>query len=347
MEVIVPAAGLSTRFPGDKPKYMLYDYSGKSMLYRAIEPYLGKYKIHVGILAEHDEKFNVQDFIKHEFGTEVNLVILPERTSGPAETVEKILDIANVQAYTPIFVKDCDSFFDHEVVEGNYVCVSRIQDKETIINPANKSYVITNDTGFIQKIVEKAVVSDTYCVGGYKFQAAHYYRAAVAWSKSINMNHLGEVFVSHAIKHMLTIPVPVFTANVTNYVDVGTMQDWQAYNNKPVVFCDIDGTIIRNQQRYGDNNYDSAPMPLVNNIRTILAYQNSGSQLIFTTARPETARQTTNRMLEDLGFRGFQLLMNLNNSSRILINDYNELNPYPRATAVNIRRNADNLSDFL
>jgi hypothetical protein len=194
--------------------------------------------------------------------------------------------MANIQASTPIFIKDCDSFFDHDIVEGNYVCVSKIQDKKTINNPANKSYVIVNDTGFVQKIVEKDVVSDTYCVGGYKFQAAHYYRAAVVWSKSININHLGEMFVSHAIKHMLTIPVPVFTANVTNYVDAGTMKDWLDYNNKPVVFCDIDGTIIKNQQRYGSNSYDKDPIPLENNVKAIIKMQNTGSQIIFTTARP-------------------------------------------------------------
>lgn len=62
--------------------------------------------------------------------------------------------------------------------------------------------------------------------------------------------------------------------------------------------------------------------------------------------RPEKTRKLTHQMLENLGFRNFQLLLNLNNAARILINDYNEMNPYPRATAINIKRNADNLSDF-
>jgi choline kinase len=345
MEVIVPAAGLSTRFPGDKPKYMLYDYAGKSMLYSAIEPYLGKHKIHVGILAEHEAKFSVSDFIRHEFGKEVNLVILPNRTLGPADTVDKIIDIVDI--HNPIFIKDCDSVFDHEIVEGNYVCVAKIQDKTTITNPANKSYVIVNDTGFIQKIVEKDVVSDTYCVGGYKFQAAHLYTTAMALAKRNNINHSGEIFVSQVVKYMLTESTPFFTVRVNNYIDVGTMKDWMDYNNKPVIFCDIDGTIICNQQRYGVNNYHSSPIPLINNIQTMLKMQDNGSQIIFTTARPEEVRQVTLQMLGSLGFKNFQLLMNLNNSARILINDYNEMNPYPRATAVNIKRNSDNLSDFI
>jgi ribonucleotide monophosphatase NagD (HAD superfamily) len=145
---------------------------------------------------------------------------------------------------------------------------------------------------------------------------------------------------------MLTKSTPFFTVRVNNYIDVGTMKDWMDYNNKPVIFCDIDGTIICNQQRYGVNNYHSSPIPLINNIQTILKMQDNGSQIIFTTARPEKTRELTHQMLENLGFRNFQLLLNLNNAARILINDYNEMNPYPRATAINIKRNADNLSDF-
>ncbi|MFZ9970293.1 MAG: portal protein [Bacteroidia bacterium] len=43
MEILVPAAGLSTRFPGTRPKFTLTDHEGRSMLYRALEPYIGKY----------------------------------------------------------------------------------------------------------------------------------------------------------------------------------------------------------------------------------------------------------------------------------------------------------------
>jgi hypothetical protein len=52
-------------------------------------------------------------------------------------------------------------------------------------------------------------------------------------------------------------------------------------------------------------------------------------------------------MLESLGFVDFQLITGLPNTKRILINDYNEANPYPRAVAINLKRNHDNLADFL
>jgi 2-C-methyl-D-erythritol 4-phosphate cytidylyltransferase len=65
MEIIVPAAGLSSRFPNMRPKYTLTDYSGKLMLESAIQPFIGKYNITIGILKEHNEKYNIVDLLKH------------------------------------------------------------------------------------------------------------------------------------------------------------------------------------------------------------------------------------------------------------------------------------------
>jgi hypothetical protein len=53
------------------------------------------------------------------------------------------------------------------------------------------------------------------------------------------------------------------------------------------------------------------------------------------------------KMLQDLGFKKFNLITGLLNGARILVNDYNDANPYPRATAINVRRDQDNLTDYL
>ena len=75
-------------------------------------------------------------------------------------------------------------------------------------------------------------------------------------------------------------------------------------------------------------------------------YKKKGAQLIFTTARDNKYRNTTEIKLKKIGFKNFQIIFGLYNSSRILINDYNDLNPYPRAVAINIKRDSDNLQDF-
>ena len=57
--------------------------------------------------------------------------------------------------------------------------------------------------------------------------------------------------------------------------------------------------------------------------------------------------EETRIMLDDLGFQDCRLIMGLLNSRRILINDFNTANPYPRSEAINIYRDEDELDRFL
>ena len=305
MEVIVPAAGQSSRFPNMKPKYLLYDYKHDLMLTNSIKPYLN-YNVTVGILKEHDEKYNASKFIKHDLGNKVHIVILDEPTSGPAETVAKIIEARDLKN-EEILVKDCDSFFDHEVESGNYVCVSNIREHEVLKKLSSKSFVVSNENGIITDIIEKNVVSDTFCVGGYKFESADLYMNAFYTLEP----ECGELFVSNIIEVCLDHAVLFTKKQVTNYTDVGTAEDWFQYNDKPVIFCDIDGTLIISQSRVGDNSYEEKPIVLENNVKKMLEFQYSGAQIIFTTSRLPNVKRQTEKMLNDLGFKDYQLIMGL------------------------------------
>lgn len=345
MEVIVPAAGLSTRFPNVKPKYLHFGYDNKMMLVKAVEPYIGKHDITVVILQEHVEKYNALEFVRGELPG-AYIVIVEKPTSGPAETVKVALrDIMLLKDDVDFefIVKDCDSFFDHVPVAGNYVCVSNIGDHEQLNKLASKSFVRYNDQDIITNIIEKAVVSDSFCVGAYKFESANKYLET--YEKIRHRN--GEFFVSHIIQDMLYSGEIFKKVSVTNYVDVGTAADWHKYNDMPVIFCDIDGTIIKAQSRYGNNSYYKPPVVLEENVKRIREYHDKGCQIWFTTARHPDHAEVTDKMLKSLGFYNYNLCMGLHNARRVLINDYNSSNPYPRAEAINIHRDNDNLKDFL
>lgn len=339
MEVIVPAAGLSTRFPGHRPKYLLYDFKHTLMFRNAVEQFIDKYKITIGILREHAEKYNA---IEHIQGAVPGCdIVLMDPTTGPADTVYQILK--NIPGNFPFLVKDCDSFFEHNVIEDtNYVCVSNIREHEVLKKLYSKSFVKYNEQGIIVDIVEKQVVSDTFCVGGYKFNSSDAYRRSFE-----TLSQSGEVYVSHVIQHLLSQGEIFVNNKVHEYIDVGTAADWQEYNDKPVIFCDIDGTLIKAQSRYGNYNYGSEPIILEENYKKIKRLHDSGAQIIFTTAREDKYHDITCQMLFNLGFGDCLVLTGLHNASRILINDYNDANPYPRAVAYNIKRDHDNLKDIM
>ena len=340
MEIIMPAAGLSTRFPNMRPKYILADFQGKYMFERSLESFIGKHNITIGILKEHNDQYNTAEYIKNEYGDSIQVVILETRTTGPADTVYQILKQAGLTT-EEFLIKDCDSFFDHDYQEGNYVCVSNIRDHEILKRLASKSFIVSNDQGIITSIIEKQVVSDKFCVGGYKFESADMFMSAFEKLKDANVK---EIFVSHIIEECLNNGVIFKESSVRNYVDVGTAEEWFEYNDKSVLFCDIDGTIIKAQSRL---EVGTPPIPLEKNIKRIKELIANGSQVIFTTARSNNTDGITEQLLKDLGFVDFKLVSGLPNTKRVLINDYNEANPWPRAVAVNIKRDQDNLSDFI
>jgi dTDP-glucose pyrophosphorylase len=200
---------------------------------------------------------------------------------------------------------------------------------------------VSNNQGIITSIIEKQVVSDKFCVGGYKFESADMFMSAFEKLKNANVK---EIFVSHIIEECLNDGAIFKESAVTNYVDVGTAEEWFEYNDKAVLFCDIDGTIINAQSRL---EVGTTPIPLEKNIKRIKELIANGSQVIFTTARSSNSHAITEQMLKDLGFVDFKLISGLPNTKRVLINDYNDANPWPRAVAVNIKRDQDNLSDFI
>lgn len=341
MEIIMPAAGLSTRFPNMRPKYTLTDWTGRMMFEQALAPFINQHNITIGILKEHNDQYRVDRYILDTYGDKIKIVIIDQPTLGPADTVFQIISKGSINLDSEILIKDCDSFFEHDYQPGNYVCISTIAEHEILKRLSSKSFVVANNQEIITSIVEKEVVSDKFCVGGYKFDSA---RLFVETYNKLSTAGIREIFVSHIIEHCLSRNEIFKIARVRNYVDVGTADEWFEYNDRAVIFCDIDGTIIHAQPKHG---YYQPPIPLEKNIACIKHLQSLGSRIIFTTARPESVASRTQEILNELGFTDFDLISGLPNTKRILINDYNEANPYPRAIAINIRRDSDNLKDFL
>ena len=259
--------------------------------------------------------------------------VLDKSTSGPAETVYKIVVELEDQ---PIFIQDCDSFFTAPLKEDNHVCVIDLRNNRYVSNVAAKSFAIVNDQDVVTNIVEKSVVSNYVCVGGYGFKSSKEYCAAFDHLQSISTK--GEIFVSHIIKEMLY--TNVFTVNdVKDYIDLGTYVEFTEYNkNRSAIFCDLDGTVFYNQSKLFSNDYSNEPVPIPNAVQYLLNKQDQGASFIFTTSRPSRYKVITETALEECGFKDFRILYDIPHAPRMLINDISATNPYPSATALNVPR---------
>jgi hypothetical protein len=332
MDLVLLAAGKSLRYATNRPKYWLTMYDGRFMIEHVIDLYVAQIDyIHVVILREHDEKFNVSATLSNIYNN-MSITVLDNPSNGPAHSA--VAAIRNITDRA-IFIKDCDSLFNTTLPCGNFICV-----KDNQTDPMSSYVHIKNDC--VTNIAEKNRISDIACVGGYGFLSSKQFVDAV---QLIPVDH--EVYISHVINQMLSAEnfMPV---TVTNYVDLGNLTKFVKYNrNFKTIFCDIDGVIIKNQSEFFPPYYIDAPEILTETCNKLLELQGQGVELIFVTARPQKFYNAIDQMLKNIGFSNFRLLAGLHHSQRILINDYATTNPAPSAIAINLERNSNDLGDHI
>ena len=363
--LVVPSAGRSSRFPGVKPKWMLTQPSGCLMVVDALGALDLTHVNHVviGLLREHVDKYcggDVDAILKiFEDGVprlqeiKVSIVVIAEETVDQTQTIECILNAAKVTG--PIFLKDCDNQFKCPVpaVDGVATLDITRETESGVSNVASKGYVAVNSqTGQLTSIVEKLMVSNTFCIGGYAWKSAQDFLARVAQARKYQIMASAtkgvELAVSDVIWLKMATGAPFFSIPAANYEDWGTLPSWRAYcDSFKTLFVDIDGTLMKNSGQYFLPTWGTTP-PLTKNVDHLNRLHATGRvRIILVTSRLERFRDATVKQLEQYGVRYDQILFGMLHASRVVINDYAPTNPYPSAECVNIPRNAEDLPQML
>ena len=363
--LVVPSAGRSSRFPGVKPKWMLTQPSGCLMVVDALGALDLTHVNHVviGLLREHVDKYcggDVDAILKiFEDGVprlqeiKVSIVVIAEETVDQTQTIECILNAAQVTG--PIFLKDCDNQFKCPVpaVDGVATLDITRETESGVSNVASKGYVAVNSqTGQLTSIVEKMMVSNTFCIGGYAWKSAQDFLARVAQARNYQIMASAtkgvELAVSDVIWLKMATGAPFVSIPAANYEDWGTLPSWRAYcNSFKTLFVDIDGTLVKNSGQYFLPTWGTTA-PLTKNVAHLNKLHATGRvRIILVTSRLEKFRDATLKQLEQYGIMYDQILFGMLHASRVVINDYAPTNPYPSAECVNIPRNAEDLPHML
>lgn len=116
--------------------------------------------------------------------------------------------------------------------------------------------------------------------------------------------------------------------------------------NVKTIFCDIDGTLLRQVdfKELNENNFEVLPGAR----EKFREWIDAGHHIVITTARPESLRGLTVRQLGNAGFQFHQMVMGIGREERILINNNSSKDPNrDRALAVAVGRDAGfNHSDW-
>jgi hypothetical protein len=135
---------------------------------------------------------------------------------------------------------------------------------------------------------------------------------------------------------------------VTQYSDWGTVEDWFRFcASYATLFIDLDGTLVGNSAEYF-SPYWGETEAIKENVKFLSKLYNSGTvQIIITTSRTSSSAEVTEKQLERLGIKYHQIIYDLYHGRRILVNDYAKTNAYPSSVSVNLRRNSEDLSEYL
>ena len=347
MNLIIPCAGESSRFPGTRPKWMLTQPDGQLMVVSSLSGLnLDEIsKIYLIVLRKHLDEYKCHDGIKEAFADaglddKLEIIILEESTKSQPETVAIGINKADIEG--PIFIKDCDGYFEAKIFPKNEVSVFDLADME-LVHAANKSYVICDEHGLISNIAEKTIISSTFCVGGYSFESA---AAFVRYYESLR--EYEGLYVSHIIYQMMLDEITFEVQRVENYVDWGTLAEWTLYKEEyATLFVDIDGVLVQSSSKHFSPKWGETPA-ISQNAQILRELYDSGKiQIILTTARDEQVKDLTEAQLDRLGIKYHRIVFGLLHSKRIIINDYAATNPYKSCDAINIRRNSTELSEML
>ena len=344
--LIITAAGLSTRFEGLKPKWMLTHPKGNWMLVEALKGinFNNIDKVCFGFSKQQVDKYNCYEAILmciDQLGIKdkAEIVYLNKQTRNQPETVYEVVKYFDIKGQ--IIIKEVDNYFKCDIEEGNYMCYYDLNNT-TKINPSNKSY-ITIKRNLITDIVEKKVVSSTFGCGSYSF--AHAYEYCQYFE---SLNNIDKLFLSDIIKRMILDGIEFKPCEVKDYIDWGTKEDWFEYvRNYKTLFIDLDGTLVKSSGKHtppywGETEAIKENVDFVNKL-----YDTGKVYVIITTARDKEAKDVTLQQLKREGIKYHDIILGLYHSNRTIINDYGTSSPYPTCDAVNIVRNSNELERFL
>jgi hypothetical protein len=341
----LPIAGRSSRFKGMRPKWLLTMPDGKLMLEKAVEKLaMSDFdRVIVVCLREHLDKYlSLESLRKVLTGighSTVDICVLDTPTSSQSETVALALERSEVTG--SFYVKDCDNMFSIRWNGGNEIAVLDLNNVG-LIDAKNKSYVIADALGNVSNIVEKQVISNYFCCGGYGFSSSKEFLSHFRSIESTN-----EIYISHVIYSMLISGEQFHISKADSYVDWGTLREYHHYTRSFItLFCDVDGVLLFNGSKFGKQGWCTEPIS--ENLSTIARLQSLGLlYLIITSSRPESEIEYLKSRLAEFGVQPNRYLMGLPHTRRILINDYSPTNPYPSALSVNIERDGKMLSSIL
>ena len=347
LNIVIPMAGLGTRFSGsDLPKPLIV-VDGKTLIEHSVDS-LGLKGQYIFITRRYDNpEFNesLSSILKNikPYSIEIQVDADQYGAADSALYAKEYIDND-----TPLLITNCDQItkwdpkqFLHFIKNDFHGCVAVFKSDD----PKNSFAEISD--GLVLKIAEKDPISSDALVGIHFWKkGSDFVFSADKLLSEYKEKNIKECYISLTYNYLIeeNMVIVPYRMPENSYVSLGTPNDVEMYlakikeyyTPKPkTIFCDIDGTILKHSHRFGDIVKDE-PILLDGVIQKFNEWDSLGHKIILTTARKESARHMTERHLSDLGVPWDLLIMGITSGPRYLINDKLLETDTARAIGINI-----------
>lgn len=339
MNLIFPVAGDANRFGKTfKPFLMIGDVTFIETVFRPFLKWVDSIdSVYFICTQEQDEMYGVCDkmpsLIDHP---NVEVVVLPNKTSGPYQTVRAGINQRGITGST--IICDCDHALDVDDI-----FTEMRSDECDVVVPSwnissdewmNWSKIVLDQKNNIQMICEKQrIESSDYTVLGI---------IGCIGFKNVDRVFVdsGGVYVSDALRDLY---LKNKTINITKPAFAhffGTPEMLENHVNflrkRCTILCDIDGVLLKHDPH---STCDLESNTRLEAAQLLNQWKLSGNKIIITTARNEKYRSDVIRLLNDFDIHYDELVMSLPPGPRILINDHKPSKVFAsQANAIELER---------
>ena len=235
LHLIMPMGGKGQRFFDDgfvMPKPLI-EINGKPFFYwsaMSILHFMPECDVTFVVLKEHIEKFDIKNKIL-EFFPQAKITVIDHVLAGAVLTCME--GAKTIDDDMPVLFNDCDHMFKCSALAG--LSEEKARDIDGILltfksDSPKFSYAKCNADGFVEKTVEKQVISSDAICGAYYFKNKDIFIANA--NEYLDKCNYSEYFMSGVYNCMSDNKLKTVVFNTDYHISFGTPEEYYAAENR-------------------------------------------------------------------------------------------------------------------
>lgn len=231
MNILIPMAGLGSRFPNHILPKPLIDVNGMTMIEAAIKTLGLNGNLIFIVRQSHIEQYNIDNILKSIFNCTV--ISVEKLTDGPACTALLARDF--IDNDDPLIIANCDQIMKWDPIIFQSFCENYPHDGFLVTyysKTEKNSYVRLGYDGLVKEVKEKEVISNVSTNGIHFWKKGKYFVESTF--DMIELNDTapnGEFYVAPSYNHMIKKGKKVGIYHIPNsqHWAIGTEEDLGTY----------------------------------------------------------------------------------------------------------------------